>query len=130
VNHDCHPTFVGSSKDTAQSSHMARIIHVYVGVTEMHLETVVKVWVFGTPLDLGNGVGLERVNATKSAKPIGIFRYLVCRPVVFPSYLLVLVCNRSLVWVTVLIRERQNECSSDSRCIQQRNQIGCREWLG
>ena len=50
---------------------MAGIIHVYVGVAEMQLETVVKVWVFGTSLNLGNGIGLEGVNTAKSAKPIG-----------------------------------------------------------
>ena len=40
----------------------------------MQLETVAKVWVFGTSLNLGNGVGLERINTAKSAKPIRILR--------------------------------------------------------
>ena len=83
--------FVGSPKDTAQLCHMARVIHVHVGVAEMQLETVVKVWVFGASLNLGNGVGLERINAAKGAKPIRILRYLTCRPVVFSFYPRVLV---------------------------------------
>ena len=36
----------------------------------MQLETVVKIWVFGASFNLGNGVGLERINTAKGAKPI------------------------------------------------------------
>jgi hypothetical protein len=122
--------FVGSPKDTSQLSHLAGVIHVYIGVAEMQLETVAKIWVLGASLNLGNGIWFEGINTAKSAKSIRILRYLASRPVVFSSNLGVLVRDRRLVWIAILIGERQNKRSSNSCGIQKGNQIACREWLG
>jgi hypothetical protein len=98
--------FIGSPKDAAQLSDVARIIHVHIGVPEMQLKTVMKVRVFCAALNLGNGIRLKRIDTAKGPEPIGILRNLMCGPVVLSSYLSVFVCDRRPIWIAVLISQR------------------------
>src|SRR5690349_9010849 len=84
----------------------------------------------GASLKLRNGVGPERMNTTKSAKAIRKFRYLTRSPAAFSANLGVLVCDRSLVRIAILIRERQHDRSSNSCCIEKEKQIAGSQWFG
>ena len=58
VDHDCHPMFVSSPKDTAQLSYVARIVDIYIGIAKVQLKTGVEIYILRASTDFGNGIGL------------------------------------------------------------------------